>query len=243
MSDPSYLGQSPVFGDFPSQVIPATGVANYTMNFKVSGTNGLLVFINGSVQRPGIDFSAGGNQLLFTEVVPNGAQIFVYGMGLSKSSLAPSMGSVGDAEVAAGLKATPSDVTALTATNKFVTPASLAGLPLSQGYVSGEQTIAAAQQRIITPPPTFTTSAKLSSLQLICKTAEFGYAVGDRVVLDFGNYDSGGGTGASVILKDDGSVTIRYSDDTQVFIVVNATTGVETNITPANWRLIVYVWG
>ena len=101
----SYLGQSPVFGDFPSHILTGDGTAAYTLNFKSSGTNGVLVFLNGAVQRPGIDFSVVGDQLTFQENVAIGVQIFVYGMGLPKSSLAPSMGSVSEDILDAELKA------------------------------------------------------------------------------------------------------------------------------------------
>lgn len=101
----SYLGQTPVFGDFPFQILSGDGTSFYELSFKTNGTNGLLVFLNGAVQRPGIDFTCDGNALTFSENVSVGVQIFVYGMGLPKSSLAPSAGSVGDAELDAALEA------------------------------------------------------------------------------------------------------------------------------------------
>ena len=122
----SYFGQAPVFGDFPSQVITSTGTTIYNLDFKVSSENGVLVFLNGAVQRPGIDFTASGNVITFSEVVPVGVQIFVYGMGLPKSTLAPSAGSVGPAEVQAGLFATEQETIDGVVNNKAVSPASLA---------------------------------------------------------------------------------------------------------------------
>lgn len=101
----SYLGQAPVFGDFPFQILTGDGTSFYELNFKTNGTNGLLVFLNGAVQRPGIDFTCDGNALTFSSNVSLGVQIFVYGMGLPKSSLAPSAGSVGNAELDASLEA------------------------------------------------------------------------------------------------------------------------------------------
>lgn len=100
----SYFGQSPVFGDFPSQVITSGGGKTFTLNFTVSSENGLLVFVGGAVQRPGIDFTANGNVLVFSEDIIAGVQIFVYGMGLPKSTLAPSAGSVGDVELSSAFK-------------------------------------------------------------------------------------------------------------------------------------------
>ena len=100
----SYLGQSPVFGDFPFQILSGDGTAVYTLNFKSSGTNGVLVFLNGAVQRPGFDFSVIGDQLTFQANVSIGVQIFVYGMGLPKSSLAPSQGSIAFAQLDADVQ-------------------------------------------------------------------------------------------------------------------------------------------
>lgn len=129
----SYIGQAPVFGDFGFQSITATGSSVYTMNFKVSSENGLLVFLDGAIQRPGIDYSAGGNTINFADVVPVGVQIFLYSMGLPKSTLAPSAGSVGPAEVQAGLYATVPETVAGIRTDRAVNPAGLAAFVASGG--------------------------------------------------------------------------------------------------------------
>lgn len=81
----SYLGQSPVFGDFPFQILTGDGTTTYTLTYNVSSENGMLVFLNGAVQRPGIDFTASGNVIVFSEAIPAGIQIFTYGMGLPKT--------------------------------------------------------------------------------------------------------------------------------------------------------------
>lgn len=129
----SYIGQAPVFGDFGFQSITSTGSSIYTMNFKVSSENGLLVFLDGAIQRPGIDYSAGGNTINFADVVPVGVQIFLYSMGLPKSTLAPSAGSVGPAEVQAGLYATVPETVAGVRTDRAVNPAGLAAFVASGG--------------------------------------------------------------------------------------------------------------
>lgn len=129
----SYIGQAPVFGDFGFQSITSTGSSIYTMNFKVSSENGLLVFLDGAIQRPGIDYSAGGNTINFADVVPVGVQIFLYSMGLPKSTLAPSAGSVGPAEVQAGLYATVPETVAGVRTDRAVNPAGLAAFVAAGG--------------------------------------------------------------------------------------------------------------
>lgn len=121
----SYLGQTPVFGDFPFQILSGDGTSFYELNFKTNGTNGLLVFLNGAVQRPGIDFTCDGNALTFSANVSVGVQIFVYGMGLPKSSLAPSAGSVGLAEISNEIRAFDSDAQDWTNLLKLLTPKGL----------------------------------------------------------------------------------------------------------------------
>lgn len=237
MSDSSYLGQSPIFGDFPHQVIPATGVANYTMNFKVSGTNGVLVFINGAIQRPGVDFTASGTQLLFTDVVANGAQIFVYGMGLPKSSLAPSMGSVGNAELEAGLKATSAEVKALSSADKLVTPASLVGLPFSKEYVSAELEIIAGA--LITLPHGLGVVPKLVDAVLVCKVANAAYVPGDIVNVTLDNQGTNSLTWGTSCVRDSTNILIRPSGTAGSFILLDKSTTQAFQITNTSWRLVV----
>lgn len=121
----SYLGQTPVFGDFPFQMLSGDGTSFYELNFKTNGTNGLLVFLNGAVQRPGIDFTCDGNALTFSANVSVGVQIFVYGMGLPKSSLAPSAGSVGLAEISNEIRAFNGDAQDWSNLLKLLTPKGL----------------------------------------------------------------------------------------------------------------------
>lgn len=150
----SYIGQAPVFGDFGFQSITSTGSSIYTMNFKVSSENGLLVFLDRAIQRPGIDYSAGGNTINFADVVPVGVQIFLYSMGLPKSTLAPSAGSVGPAEVQAGLYATVPETVAGVRTDRAVNPAGLAAFVASNasglGYGQTWQNVTGSRAKSVT---------------------------------------------------------------------------------------------
>lgn len=121
----SYIGQTPVFGDFPFEILTGDGANFYELSFKTSGTNGLLVFLNGAVQRPGIDFTCNGNALVFSANVSVGVQIFVYGMGLPKSSLSTSAGSVGLAELSNEVRSFGSDSQDWTNVLKLLTPKGL----------------------------------------------------------------------------------------------------------------------
>lgn len=121
----NYIGQAPVFGDFPFEILTGDGTNFYELSFKTNGTNGLLVFLNGAVQRPGIDFTCDGNALTFSANVSVGVQIFVYGMGLPKSSLAPSAGSVGLAELSNEVRASGGDAQDWSNLLKLLTPKGL----------------------------------------------------------------------------------------------------------------------
>lgn len=83
----SYFGNLPNIGEFPFQIITGGGTKTYQLSFTSGGTKGVLVFVDGAVQRPDIDYSANGDVIVFSENVTLGAQIFVYGLGLPKSSL------------------------------------------------------------------------------------------------------------------------------------------------------------
>lgn len=124
----SYFGQSPVFGEFPSQVLSGNGSNTYTLSFKTNSTNGVLVFLNGAVQRPGVDFTCDGTTVTFSENVAVGVQIFVYGMGLPKSTLTTSAGGVGLAELSDEVRAFGSDAQNWANVLKLLTPKGLVDL-------------------------------------------------------------------------------------------------------------------
>lgn len=122
----SYIGQNPVFGDFPYQTLIGDGTASYTLNFNVSNENGLLVFLNGAIQVPGENYTAGGTSLQFADNVPIGTQIFAYGMGLPKSMLSTSAGAIGLNELAAGVYANAAEARSFINDTKVITPKTLA---------------------------------------------------------------------------------------------------------------------
>lgn len=122
----SYIGQNPVFGDFPYQTLIGNGTASYTLNFNVSNENGLLVFLNGAIQVPGENYTAGGTSLQFADNVPVGTQIFAYGMGLPKSMLSTSAGAIGLNELAAGVYANAAEARSFINDTKVITPKTLA---------------------------------------------------------------------------------------------------------------------
>ena len=99
-----------------------------------------------------------------------------------------------------------------------------------------------ADQNVPTVSGTTTIAHNLGSvpfwgfIYLRCITAELGYAIGDRVNVT-GVYSAS-------------TLTLAF-DATNVYIVNNGvsvpiqhrTTGANTNVTPANWKLVAEAWG
>ncbi len=111
---------------------------------------------------------------------------------------------------------------------------------LSESYVSAEQTITSAGA--LTLPHGLSGIPKITNLFLICKTAENGYSIGNKVPINHtgvGNTTANGGT---AIVLDATNINVRYNDTTKAFILPNFTTGslvTAAAITNANWRLVV----
>ncbi|MER8641005.1 phage tail fiber protein [Mesorhizobium sp. M1252] len=72
-----------------------------------------------------------------------------------------------------------------------------------------------------------------------CLTAEGGYSVGDEVMVNVNNHDTGtGGTNATIV-PDATNLNVRFGNNTWVFAVINKTSAGRFNITPANWQYVV----
>lgn len=80
---------------------------------------------------------------------------------------------------------------------------------------------------------------------LVCKTTEANYSVDDKVFIQTGATPVQSGTvdrGISIV-PDATNLNIRYgADATNVFTVLDKTTGGAAGITTANWKLIVRAW-
>jgi hypothetical protein len=162
----SYIGRSPAYGSAVSQQITGTNSAGpYTLSYDTS-TSGVVVSLDGVVQRNSVDFNIAGTALTFTSTVGTGIIINVVFTGLTLSFPTPSDGSVTDAKItamaASKLTGTIADarfpatlpaasgvnLTALNATNLgsgTVPTARLGtGTASSSTFLRGDQTYAAA---------------------------------------------------------------------------------------------------
>lgn len=117
----------------------------------------------------------------------------------------------------------------------------LSFLPLTKVYISAEQTI--TSNGALTLAHGLGVAPSLVFPVLICKTAEFGYSVGDIIPAPLGTSTAGDDTrGASVEIGGTTNILVRYNTAGQVFSVVHKTSAGTVGLTNANWRLIMRAW-
>lgn len=80
------------------------------------------------------------------------------------------------------------------------------------------------------------------SYYLQCTTAEYNYAIGDKLfagMVDVG-INGANGTGVSVSTNGTTNIDIRFGSVSPVFLALNKTSGAAVQLTNANWALYVY---
>ncbi|WP_053068088.1 phage tail protein [Vogesella sp. EB] len=109
---------------------------------------------------------------------------------------------------------------------------------LTKEYVSTEQVITAGG--LLTLAHGLGVEPKLVTGQLVCKTADNGYAVGAVIEMPLTNLNS---TAANAYgcnaRKDATNVYIRYGANAALWPAVNGTTGAYATLTSSSWRLVV----
>lgn len=131
----------------------------------------------------------------------------------------------------------------------FVRTASVNSAPTmlnapSKKFVSALQTITSAG--LLTLPHGLAVIPDFVQGELVCLTADIGYAIGDIVVVNpAGNgYASGGSAAQGVVFRKDATnIYVRYGSGTNPFQLMNGTTGVVANMTNANWNFRVRAIG
>lgn len=107
---------------------------------------------------------------------------------------------------------------------------------LTKEFISPQQTMTTAG--LLTLAHGLGVAPKLIEFDAVCVTADLNYSVGDVIKLSPVT-DSSRGPQA---YKDATNIYVRFGT-TAVGAPANKTTGVSTNMTAANWRLIVKAWG
>ena len=97
-----YIGRSPEYGNAVSQQITGTNSAGpYSLSYDTS-TSGVVISLDGVVQRNSVDFNIVGTALTFTSTVGTGIIINVVFTGLTLSFPTPSDNSVSGSKIAMG---------------------------------------------------------------------------------------------------------------------------------------------
>lgn len=120
----------------------------------------------------------------------------------------------------------------------WVTPVTVA---LTKYFESSEQTITSAGG--LTLAHGFGVEPKLVQCILVCKTAEAGYSINDKVC----NVTTGQGTittdnlGVSIV-PDSTNLNIRYGSNNPTFTILNRVDGSVALITNSRWKAIFRAW-
>ena len=135
--------------------------------------------------------------------------------------------------------ATDAEFVTGTDTARAITAANIkAGLGFTTYYESAEQSVTLSSA--ITLTHSLGSIPKLLLAELVCKTTDVGYAVGDRI--PFTTVMGSSAAAARVIGISYNATQITISYDATAMILENKSGGSTTQITPANWRVIVRAW-
>tara|TARA_R110000751_G_C13493506_1_gene449402 strand:- start:60 stop:575 length:516 start_codon:yes stop_codon:yes gene_type:complete len=114
----AYIGRGINSGDAVSDHLTGSGATVYTLTHDTT-THGVVLTLDGVVQRNATDFTITGNQVTFTTAVASPIAIQIIYTGLTLSLGTPATGSVGVTQLSA--TGTPSSATALKGDNTWGT--------------------------------------------------------------------------------------------------------------------------
>ena len=124
----------------------------------------------------------------------------------------------------------------------LVGPLKIAGapLPLSREWSSGEQDITSAGLLTLAHP--FAAVPKLVTAELVCKTAQYGFVVGDVIHIHGAQQSTSAIDGNGVtIIAGASNIRARFGKEVDVFVVnrMDGIVGTGINLTNANWRMVI----
>ena len=123
---------------------------------------------------------------------------------------------------------------------RFLTRASPRAPLFQHEYDSGNQTITSGGALTLTHG--LGGSPKLVMLLLKCVTGEAGYSAGDEVLIGH-NQDIAGALSQGVsIVPNMTSIDVRFGSEVNAFSVLAKNNGVASDLTNANWALVVRAW-
>lgn len=191
------------------------------------------VYIDG-VRQHETEWSLSTATVTFTSAPYNGADIEIQTCNVAGSASVPADTSVTAAKIASNAVTTDKII------DGAVTPAKTSGMPFTEEFESTEQTITSNTSfnlaHGLSQMPKFVTA------ELVCKTAELGYAVNDVVEINFlgaaGAYNHAGVS----IIKTTTQLQCHYGVLASPFYLINRTNGQMAGTTNANWRLKLRAW-
>ncbi len=105
-------------------------------------------------------------------------------------------------------------------------------------YISSEQTITSGAA--VTPMAHgLGTDNVLIQAWLVCKTAEYNYAVGNKVVYMDSTSDSVSDNHGHSIIVDATNIYVRFGANANVYTAINASSGAGVALTNSNWKLVI----
>lgn len=112
---------------------------------------------------------------------------------------------------------------------------------LSKVYTSTEQTITSGGA--LTLAHGLGAQPTLVLAELICKTAEFGYVIGDIVPIYLNSQDGSNALARGVaVIMDATNLKLRFGATTISFSLINFSSGAVVTPTLANWKLVMRAW-
>ena len=129
--------------------------------------------------------------------------------------------------------AAPGTDTTQAASTAFVTAAVSAAAVFTKSYESAEQAITA--NGALTLAHGLGAEPKIVVAVFVCKTAELGYSVGDKLQYASSNASSGSQDRGIVIVATSTNIEVRYGAN---ILVLSKNAGVSSSLTAANWRLV-----
>jgi hypothetical protein len=101
-----FLGQTPPsqFSSIAKQTITGNSGTTYSLDYSVTNSNELEVFVNNVRQEPGVAYTASGTSIVFSEAVASTDSIYVVYQGRSIGTVAPASASVTSSALANNLE-------------------------------------------------------------------------------------------------------------------------------------------
>ena len=108
----------------------------------------------------------------------------------------------------------------------------------SESFTSAEQTITAGGT--LTLGHSLSGEPKIVELHVVCKTSEYGYSIGDHLLINPAASDPGGANARGIsALKDATNIILRYGLAAASIGAIRHDNGQSVGLTNANWKLVV----